>query len=184
MKDFNIKITVRNARLLNAIRERYDSAAALARDAGLTASDVSALVTMRARPFRKDGGLTAAAEGVVSALGIPADELWPDHIARIKAKRAQVELEMDAAQVASIAAADDPEKTAIYRQAITRWSQYLTDRERKAIAAHQSGATIDEVGDLIGGVSRERARQILVKAERKMRTAAQRDGVREWTDIA
>jgi transcriptional regulator with XRE-family HTH domain len=183
MSDFNIKITVRNARLLRAIRGKYDSAAELARDAGVSQTQVSALVTMRAQPFRKDGSLTTAAEGIVSALGVPADDLWPQHIARLKANRAQVEIEMDADQFAAIAS-DNPEKTAIYRQAITRWSRQLTERERTALSIHHSGGTFDDVAKQIGGVTRERARQIILRGERRIRKLALHDGVREWSDIA
>lgn len=183
MKDFNIAITVRNARLLRAIRAKYNSSADLARDAGISQKQVSALVTMRARPFNKDGTLSAAAEGIVSALGIPADDLWPEHIARLKAKRAKVEIEMDATQFAAIAS-DDPEKTAIYRQAISRWSQGLSGRERTALIAHQTGATLEDIGQSLGGVSRERVRQIIYRAERKIRNKARCDGIREWSDIA
>jgi len=183
MSDFNIKITVRNARLLRAIREKYATASELARVSGVSKTAVAALVTMRAQPFLQDGSLSSAAEGIVSALGVPADDLWPNHIARLKAKRAQIEIEMDADQFAAIAS-DDPEKTTIYRQAISRWSRQLTDRERTALAIHHSGGTLDDVGKAVGCVSRERARQIVVRAERRIREKARLDGVRAWGDIA
>jgi lambda repressor-like predicted transcriptional regulator len=184
VRDFNLQITVRNARLLAAIRERFGSAAEMCRAAGISQSSLSALLTMRAAPFRADGSLTSPAEQVVSALGIPADDLWPSHIARLRAKKARVEIEMDAPAFAAITADADPEQTAIYRQAIGRWSRNLTERERTALAVHHSGGTFDDVGAAIGGVTRERARQIVVKAERKMRKCARIDGVRDWRGIA
>jgi hypothetical protein len=184
MNDFNIKITVRNARLLNAIRAAYGSPAAMCRVAGLNRQHLSALVTMRALPFRIDGSLTSIAEAVVSALGIPADELWPAHIAKLKARRAQVEIEMDAPSFAAIAHGGDPEKRIIHRQAIAKWSGGLTDREKIALAIHHSDGTFDDVGKAIGGISREGSRKIVLRAERKIREAATRDGVRQWSDIA
>jgi transcriptional regulator with XRE-family HTH domain len=184
MKDFNLQITVRNGRLLAAIRKQFGSAAEMCRAFGISQSALSALLTMRAAPFRADGSLTSPAEQVVSALGIPADDLWPSHIARLRAKKARVEIEMDAPEFAAIAASADPERTAIYRQAIGRWARNLTERERKALAVHHSGGTLDEAAAAIGNVSRERVRQIIFKAERKMRKSALTDGVRDWRGIA
>jgi len=37
-KDFNLKISIRNARLLNAVRAKYGSAANMARQGNLTIS--------------------------------------------------------------------------------------------------------------------------------------------------
>jgi RNA polymerase sigma factor (sigma-70 family) len=180
--DFNIKISVRNARLLRAIRKKYKTSAALAKDAGVSQSQIAALITMKARPFKPNGALTSAAEGIVSALGVTADELWPEHIARLKAKRAQVEIEMSAHDFAEIANSD-PEKTAIYRQAISKWSQTLNPREREAIVLYYSGGTLEDVGKELR-VNRERARQIICKGERKMRGGAIKDGFRCFEDFA
>jgi len=183
MSDFNVKITVRNGRLLRAIREKYGSAAAMARAAGIPVQHLSALVTMRERPFKKDGGLTSCAEMVVSALGIPADDLWPEHLARLKARRASVEIEMDAADVAAIGG-DGSEALVSYRQCIARWSRNLTDKQVRALTLHLTGATLDEVGAELGGVTRERARQIIARAEALMRQRAKIDGVTKWEQIA
>lgn len=180
-QDFNIKVTVRNARLLRAIRKDFESAAAFARFAGVSQSQVTALVTMRDRPFKKDGNLTAAAEAIVSALGVPADDLWPDHIRRLKAKKATVEIEMDAQTFAEIAA-DDPEQRVIYRQAITKWSGNLSDREKDILCMRADGATYEEVAKA-DGASKERVRQVEWRAMRKMREAAKRDGVKDFQGL-
>ena len=180
--DFNIKVTVRNARLLRAVRSQYGTAAEFCRATGASPTQVAAIMTMRASPLKKDGRLTATAEIIVSALGIPADDLWPKHIERLKAKKATVEIEMDAATFAAIAR-DDPEQIAIYRHAISRWSSALSDREKTALALRHSGATYDDVAKAIGGVTKERARQIEHRAYRKMKKAALSDGVREWSDV-
>jgi lambda repressor-like predicted transcriptional regulator len=183
MSDFNLQITVRNARLLRAIRDAFGSNAELSRASGVHQQAISALLTMRVSPFRRDGELTAPAEAIVSALGVPPEDLWPQHIARLKAKKARVEVEMDAAEFAAIASDADPEKAAMYRLAISRWSRNLRDREVTALAVHHSGGRLEDVAQAVGA-SRERARQIVAKAERKIRQAAQRDGVRAWEDIA
>ena len=180
--DFNIKITVRNARLLRAIRDKFGTSAELARVAGITASQVTALVTMKHKPFLQTGELSSAAEAIVSALGIPPDDLWPDHIRKLKAKRATVELEMDAVKFAQIAA-DDPEQRVIYRQAISEWSARLSDREKDVLCRRQGGQTLDEIAKTYGR-SRDRIRQIECRALNKMRGAAKRSGVQTFQDIA
>lgn len=181
-QDFNIKVTVRNGRLLRAIREKFDSAAELARVAGVNQSQVTALVTMRARPILKDGNLSSAAEAIVSALGVPADELWPEHIRRLKSKRATVEVEMDAQTFAEIALGNS-DQSLIYRQAIKRWAGCLSDREKGVLSARYGGVTLDELASE-QGVGRERIRQIEHKAIVKMRKAAFRDKVHSMVDLA
>lgn len=181
--DFNLKITVRNARLLRAVREAYGSAAEMCRQTGIKVQQLSALMTMRESPLMRNGHLTKVAEDIVSALGIPADDLWPVQIRNLKAKRATVEVEMDAPTFAAIADSD-PERQTMMRLAISRWSRTLTDRQKTAIAMHHSGNTLEEIGAELGGVTRERARQILLKAEREMRKRARMDGVEEFRGVA
>ena len=53
--DFNLKITVRNGRLLKAIRERYESVSDLARKISRNPSSVNSLVTMRKAPTNQHG---------------------------------------------------------------------------------------------------------------------------------
>lgn len=180
-EDFNIKVTVRNARLLHAIRDQFGTAAELARVAGISASQVAALVTMKARPFRPTGELSTAAEGIVSALGIPPDDLWPEHIRRLKARRATVEIEMDAQTFAEIAA-DDPEQQTVYKLALEKWASALTDKERDLVARRVGGALMEDCAKELG-VSRARIYQIERMAMRKMRGAALIAGVREFQDL-
>jgi len=180
-QDFNIKVTVRNGRLLRAIRDQFGTAAELSRVAGVSNSQVAALVTMKARPFLQSGELSSAAEAIVSALGIPADDLWPDHIRRLKAKKATVEIEMDAETFTEIAA-DDPEQKTVYKLAIEKWSSVLSDREKDIVNRRSEGEIYDDCARDYG-VGKERIRQIEARALRKIRGAALRDGVREFRDL-
>lgn len=180
-QDFNIKVTVRNGRLLRAIRDQFGTATELARVAGISKSQVTALVTMKSRPFLQNGDLSSAAEAIVSALGIPADDLWPEHIRRLKAKRATVEIEMDAQTFAGIAS-DDPEQQTVYRLALEKWGGALTDKERDIVARRSAGEVYESCARDYG-VGKERIRQIEYKAFRKVRKAALHDGVREFQDL-
>jgi DNA-directed RNA polymerase sigma subunit (sigma70/sigma32) len=181
MSDLNLNVTVRNARLLRAIRAKFGTTAELCRASGASQTAVSALLTMRESPFRQDGSLTSTAEMVVSALGIPADELWPAHIARLKAKRATVEVEIDVDAFAAIAD-DNPERAYMRRQMIARWSENVNPRDMEVLALRADGASLDEAGAQFG-VTRERIRQMELRAHRVMRKAALRDGVRDMRGI-
>jgi DNA-binding CsgD family transcriptional regulator len=180
-KDFNIKVTVRNARLLRAIRAKFGTSAEIARVAGLSNSKVTSLVTMKARPFLQSGELSSAAEAIVSALGIPADDLWPDHIRRLKAKNATVEVEMDAETFAEISTYDQEQQT-VYKLALQKWSGVLSDRQRDIVTRRAEGDTFEDCARDYG-VGRERIRQIEANALRKIRGAALRDGVRQLQDL-
>lgn len=177
MSDFNVKITVRNARLLRAIRERADSVAEFCRTYGLQYPRVSALVAMNAAPVRQDGTLTATAVEVLSALGCEAEEIWPRHMERLKLKRATAEIELSADQVAAIASDEgDPVKRAMQRQMIGKWAKSLSPAEAEIVARRVSGETYEEVAKSFG-VTRERIRQREQRGLRKMRMQATRSGV-------
>lgn len=174
MKDFNLKVTVRNARLLHRVREKYGTAAECARQAGVNKSGLAALMTMKAKPFRKDGDLTECASKICSALGCYPEDLWPEHIADIQTRRATTEMEFSRAEVMQITGAEDG---FVRRELLEKWADQLRPREHIAIQAAREGWTFEELGEELGGVSRERARQIQIKALRKMRQAAGRDGI-------
>lgn len=180
MSDFSVKITVKNARLLRLIRAEYGTSAEMARRAGVNQSSIAGLLTMKISPIRSDGDWTKAAYDISSALGVAPEEIWPQHIAKIKLRRNEAEIELSASEIDNMISA---EKRVAMRELLTRWSAKLNDREARAIASHAEGATLDEIGAEIGARSRERARQILCKAQRKIRTAAARDGVTDLQEV-
>lgn len=69
MSDFNIKMTVRSARVLDAILEQYESQSEMARATGLTVAAIGKFVTMRSKPFNEQGW-TRSAEDFATALGV------------------------------------------------------------------------------------------------------------------
>ena len=62
MEDFNVKITVRNNRLLQAILKKYKSVADLARKMNSSKSRVKALVTMKTKPINEKGWTQLASD--------------------------------------------------------------------------------------------------------------------------
>ena len=179
MKDFNVEIKVRNARLLRLIRAKFGTSAEAARAARINYQTLSGWLTMRLSPFLVDGNLCNAAQDLCAALGCYPEDIWPAHMANFQMKRNSAEIEMTAAEVLAISGSS--ERDVIQRQLLARWAKSLRPREIEAIGLLQAGATLDEAGAALG-VSRERVRQMEAKALRKMRAAALRDNVRSVGD--
>lgn len=174
-KDFNIKVTVRNGRLLKAIRENYESVAAFARALGKSAQRVNSLVTMKEKPF-KTKGWTDLALDVSAFLNKDPEELWPEYMREVQLQRSTAELSADLNEVQAIQSSASPEKQIAQLDAVKLLAEALTPRELKVIQ-HRfvDQLTLDETGEKLG-VSRERMRQIECKALRKMRMRAVKKG--------
>ena len=177
MEDFNIKVSVRNGRLLKAIRARYDSVADLSRKLVRGKSQLQSLVTMKAKPFN-DKGWTDLALDVAAMVGEEPEELWPEHIRELQLLKSTSEMEVGLDSVKRIIQDGSTEKTLTQFSAISDLSQELTPRQRECIALRFAlKHTLDETAKVLG-VSRERARQIEAGSLRRMRRAATLEGYR------
>lgn len=183
MSDFNVSVQVRNARLLRMIREKFGSNAELSRVSGVSASQISGLLTMRQSAFREDGSLRDCVADLLSALGCTPEEIWPEHMARIKLRKSRAEFEMDSAEVEEILIGGDASARASQRNLIGRWAEVLRPREIEVIGLRQSGLTYREVGSEMN-FGPERVRQIELRAYKKMRRRALRDGVKCLADAS
>ena len=182
LSDFNVKITVRNGRLLRRIREKFGTTAELCRVSGSHITSVSALLTMRASPFLKDGGLSKTAETICSALGAYPDDLWPEHM-RDARKQTSAEVELSAADVEQIAS-DDPERAFLRSELVQRWIKQLPPRARYVVEQRMGNdVTLDELAREMGGISRGRVAQIEAIAHQKLREYARRDRVLSHEDL-
>jgi len=180
MSDFNLKVTVRNAHLLRAIRGRFKNISVFERALGVAQGRIGALVNMRESPLRKNGQPSQLADLVCDFLGKNFEELWPGKMAEMRRKKASHEIEISMADAEQLA---DPMHQARHRKMLAGWVGHLRPRELQAITLRIEGATIDEAGAELG-VSRERFRQIEAKALGKMRRAALLQGVRQFGDVA
>jgi len=170
-KDFNIKVTVRNGRLLNAIRKRYESAADLASQMGRNQSAVNQLVTMTLKPVNEKGWTDLALD-VAAMVGEDPEDLWPKYMREIKLKKATAEVSMDLDSVKQIMADGSSEKSLSQISAIKKLSADLSPREERILQLRWiEDHTLEECGKIFG-VSSERIRHIESKAFRKMKHTA------------
>ena len=170
-KDFNLKVTVRNGRLLKAIRKRYESVADLARKMGQHPSSVNSLVTMKLKPINEKGW-TEMALNVAAMVGKEPEDLWPKNMREIKLKKATAEVSMDLDSVKQIMADGSSEKSLSQISAIKKLSADLSPREERILQLRWiEDHTLEECGKIFG-VSKERIRHIESKAFRKMKKKA------------
>jgi RNA polymerase sigma factor (sigma-70 family) len=172
-EDFNLKITVRNARLLEAIQEKYDNQSAFAKAVGRSFASINGLVTFKLKPVNEKGWTDLALD-VCAGLGVQPDEIWPKHLEELKLKRSTAELKMDMDGVSALIPDTTSAETKLAQlQAISELSKDLSERHRKALIMHYvEGKTLEQMGKELD-VSRERAKQIRLMAERKMRRKAE-----------
>ena len=170
-KDFNIKVTVRNGRLLNAIRKRYESVADLARQMGRSPNNINPLVTMKVKPINEKGWTDLALD-VAAMVGEDPEDLWPKYMREIKLKKATAEVSMDLDSVKQIMADGSSEKSLSQISAIKKLSADLSPREERILQLRWiEDHTLEECGKIFG-LSREHIRHIESKAFRKMKHTA------------
>ena len=182
MSDFNIQIKVRNARLLRAIRSKAGTAAEFARMSGISQQSLSALLTMRLSPIRQDGEWTSTVLRICEWLGVMPEQIWPAHMEKVLLKRAETEIELSAAQVEAITNGAD--NAVEQRELLARWisKANLVPRDVEVLMLRNDGLTMEEVAQIVG-TTRERIRQRELRAQRRIRAAAQRDGYRTFTEV-
>jgi len=173
--DFNIKVTVRNGRLLSAIRENYESVAALARNMGRSPTSVNNLVGLKTKPFNEKGW-TDLASDIAAMVGKDPEELWPEHLKDLKLQRSSAEISLGLDGVKQLMQEGSNEKTLSQLSSIADFSKTLSPRERKVIAMRFAlGHTAEEIAKVFG-ITRSRCFQIEARALRKMRRAAEITG--------
>ena len=169
--DFNLKITVRNGRLLKAIRERYESVSDLARKINRNPSSVNSLVTMRKAPTNQHGWTDLALD-VSAMVGKDPEDLWPEHMREIKLKKSSAEVSLDLDSVKNILSNGSVEKNLSQITALKELSERLTPREKEVLNRRfHEKQSLEEVAKVFN-VTKERVHHIEAKALRRMRMRA------------
>jgi transcriptional regulator with XRE-family HTH domain len=177
------RVGVFNWRLRRARERAGLTMAQLAAAVGCSPSTLYRVCGLRERPGE------ALADRLAAALGAPVDELFPDLIDGLVARRGTVEVPLDAAAVRALA--DDSAGAVVRRQALReaarRLLPELAPRERAVIewrmgfrTGHQE--TYETVAQRMGIGTKERVRQLEASGLARLRRVAGRTGALEALD--
>ena len=175
--DINLKVTVRNARILQAMRAAgITSLAELARrvpDASYGV--IQSITAFRYRPLDRHGQWRPAALGMATALHVEPSDLWPNYLREIETRSNVVAFDMTLDQFAAVASSHD---RLVEVDRVRNCMAKLSPRQRLVIemryGLNGNGVhTLEEVGAELG-VCRERVRQFESFALRKMRSPKRR----------
>lgn len=192
MSDYILQVRVKNGPMLRALRSsKYKSVADLSRDCGVTQSAIGKYLNLKAAPLRDNGEYRRDILTIAAYLRCSPEDLFPPQhmIQRLANNSSEVEASIE--DIAGYVSYNgDPEKIVQQRDvgmAMSRVLASLPDRNRRALEMRyglngNGEHTLEEVAREIGGVTRERARQMIAIGERKLKQGLDRMG-RTKTDV-
>ena len=182
MKEYRVKVSVRNNLLLKAIEETgAKSVAEFCRNNGLTVAAVNAIVCMRVPPLNQSGEFSQIAKELMEILGACPTDLWSTEQLTLKINKSTTEMEIDFSSMRAALGgnsgfpilAEMPEESAQTNELtrlVDKALDTLTIREKQVLEMrYKSDMILEDIGNAFG-VSRDRARQIEAKALRKLRS--------------
>lgn len=174
--DIRLQIRVRNARVLRAMEAAgVDTVAELCRRIPTKNQfDVGAIINFKRKPIQRNGEWHWAALGIATVLHRQPEELWPEYLREIEAKKTETHLDVTAEQFGAITSG---ERAALDRDQVQRLLVRLPPREATVIEMRfglngNGEHSLEEIGQAFGGLSRSRVAQIEDKALRRMRRFA------------
>jgi RNA polymerase sigma factor (sigma-70 family) len=199
MKEYRVKVTVRNNLLLSAIEEAgYKTQAEFARSADIKESQVTALVGLRTCPITDDGSFTQLAKTIMEVLGACPTDLWTNEQLSMRLKHNTAQgaisktellpaLGMNPIDLLEFAFPDDLVEKQQNKQVIESVLDTLTPRESKIIKlrfgignVENEGETLETIGKMFD-LTREGIRAIEAKALKKLRHSSRSYTLRKLT---
>lgn len=198
MKEYRIKVIVRNNLLLTAIEDAgYKSQAEFARASGLKSQEVSDMVAMRLAPIGMNGNFCYVAIAIMEALGAAPSDLWTAEQMTIKLRSNTIEkelskeaileaIQMESGTLLGIASPEEVIEQNQRRSVVEATLNTLTPTEVKVLSMRYGfddgeEKSLEEVGKEFH-FSRERIRQIEAKALRKMRHPSRSDKLKHFIE--
>ena len=193
MKEFRLKVSVRNNLLLSAIEAQgYVSVAEFERACGLGMGRINNLVAMREAPILQSGEFSQNAKLVMEVLGAAPTDLWTEQQLTIKLKTNSGERAIDANLVQHLLEQKhrtdylpSPEDSLLAAETSAIVEQVLgtlNPREKDILQERfEKDLTLEEIGNH-HGLSKERIRGIESKALRKLRDPTRSTILREFYD--
>lgn len=184
-QDYILQVKIRNGPLLRAIRMRgFKNASQFCKACGIHQTIVGKYLSLTTAPINKKGSWMQSALAMAKALRLPPDSLFPEqHLTKALA-RASGEFEIsreDIVMMLSPDPDDDPAARERLCESVRGLMQSkLTPREERVLRLRfgfdgKGARTLGECGDQFN-LSRDRIRQIEVKALRKLK---RREAVKE-----
>ena len=178
-QDLLLIVTIKNNAMLVAMNAAgYDSAAALARDSKVSSRLVYEYLNLKLAPVRQDGEWRGCILAISRTLRRLPEDLFPPPFLRRALTTNRVTREIDAEQLPALmggtpSIAYDPERAVAMGDALGALNAALgrlRQREQHVLKMYygldgEETHTLDEIGRTLG-VSRERVRQILARAQR------------------
>lgn len=179
MTDFNVKITVRNNRILRAIKDLgFASVRKFAAAHSLDYQRTIDAIGFRLRPI-SHGEWSEFAFDLSSALHCEPEDLWPDHMRNLKTNKRATEFSTDEAGVRALAA---PTEKVTDGRLLQQLVAQLPERTGYVLASRFGlvdgrERSFEEVASSIG-LTRERVRQIEAKGMRHIKDSLYKKGIK------
>jgi RNA polymerase sigma factor (sigma-70 family) len=199
VNEYRVKVTVRNNLILTAIEAAgYKNQSAFCREAGMPATALSALISMKSPPLTSLGEFSDAAKKLMEILCLAPTDLWTSEQLTLRLRHNSVErdVNLDAmrsmlgihADEALLLLQPSPEDLAAEKDILPLIEDQLnslTPREGKVLRLRYGIGcpehTLEETGQVLE-VTRERIRQIEVSAMRKLKNPQRREVLEQLTE--
>ena len=187
INEYRIKITVRNNLILNAIESAgYKNVSEFCRAIGISKTALTELIALRRPPLNLDGEFSAHAKALMEGLCALPTDLWTSEQLTLRLKRNSAErdvsadgmraaLGMNAEETLELMKPDDLEETVLKKEMVSVIEEQLdslSPRESKVLRLRFGidceEQTLEQIADTLD-VTKERIRQIEVKALRKLK---------------
>ena len=181
MKEFRVKVSVRNNLILRAIEaEGYKSVAAFAKANGLQYVSLNEIISMKKPPINQNGEFSNMAKELMEILGACPSDLWTTEQLNLQLGSNTIERDVDLSSMKAVLGnnldmprlVEMPEESAQNEELGRLMNQALegvTTRERTVLdLRHKDGLTYAEIAKSVG-VTPQRIRDIESRALRKLR---------------
>lgn len=191
MKEFDVRIRIKNNRLVERREKLGVSALAFAAMVGVNYVTYIKYENLKSYPLRgkSPGSWTAQAKKIADFYGVQPEELWPNIVRKIKKNEVRKKINAEQAYLlvgeGTARLSENTEDTVIKRELardINAVLATLTPREEKVLRClYKEDLTLQEVGEKMG-VSPGRIRQIEQKALRRLRHSSKSKHLKSYIE--